>query len=152
MGKDRSTVANLLRLLRLPEPVRQAMARQELSPGHARPLLTLRDAETQVRIAREIVEQGLSVRDVERRVKAVTEPKKARGARTVKPRTDPNTRAAEDRLRQALGTRVRILRQGGGRGGVVEIAVFSEQELARIYEMVLRGARPKATRGGEGGS
>jgi ParB family chromosome partitioning protein len=144
VGKDRSTVANLLRLLRLPEPIRDAIGRQELSPGHARPLLALKESQTQIQIAREIVEQGLSVREVERQVKAVLAPPKAEKKKTAAPRTDPNTRAAEDRLRRALGTRVRIARKG--KGGTLEISFYSEQELGRIYEILLRGARSKGNR------
>jgi ParB family chromosome partitioning protein len=143
VGKDRSTIANLLRLLRLPEPIRDAIGRQELSPGHARPLLALKESRAQIQIAKEIVEQGLSVREVERQVKAVLAPPKAEKKKQ-SARTDPNTRAAEDRLRRALGTRVRIARKG--KGGTLEISFYSEQELGRIYEILLRGARSKTNR------
>jgi ParB family chromosome partitioning protein len=141
VGKDRSTVTNLLRLLRLPEPIRDAIARQKLSPGHARPLLSLRDSKLQVQIAKEVAEKGLSVREVERRVQALAAAPKAKKAAKATPPVDANTRAAEDRLRQALGTRVRILRKG--RRGTIEIAFYSEEELGGIYEVLLRGARSK---------
>jgi ParB family chromosome partitioning protein len=145
VGKDRSTVANLLRLLRLPEPIRDAIARQDISPGHARPLLALKEAEAQIQIARDVVEKGLSVREVEKQVKAVGTPQKpSKKIKEASP-TDPNTRAAEDRLRRALGTRVHIIRKG--KGGTLEISFYSEEELGRIYETLLRGARSKATRG-----
>ncbi len=143
VGKDRSTVANLLRLLRLPEPIRSAIARQELSPGHARPLLAVPDAIAQVQIAREIIGKGLSVREVERLVKAGSKAAKPEKKGTGGAKTDPNTREAEDKLRMALGTKVRIARKG--RGGQMEIAFYSEEELGRIYEILLRGARSKAT-------
>jgi ParB family chromosome partitioning protein len=146
VGKDRSTVANLLRLLRLPEPVRKAIAKQELSPGHARPLLALPDATAQVQLAREIVDEGLSVRAVERRVKAFSKPKKPSKRQSTASQTDPNTREAEDRLRLALGTKVHIARKG--RGGHLEISFYSEEELGRLYEILLRGARSKTTRMG----
>ena len=143
VGKDRSTVANLLRLLRLPEPIRSSIAKQELSSGHARPLLAISDAAAQVQIAREIIEKGLSVREVERRVKAYSKPKKPeKTGGTGSDKIDPNTREAEDRLRVALGTKVRIARKG--RGGRMEISFYSEEELARIYEILLRGSRSKA--------
>jgi ParB family chromosome partitioning protein len=144
VGKDRSTVANLLRLLRLPEPIRDAIGRQELSPGHARPLLALKESQTQIQIAQAIVEQGLSVREVERQVKAVLAPPKQEKNKPAVSRTDPNTRAAEDKLRHALGTRVRIVRKG--KGGTLEISFYSEQELGRIYEILLVGARAEAAR------
>jgi ParB family chromosome partitioning protein len=140
VGKDRSTVANLLRLLRLPREIRGLVAEQKLSPGHARPLLTLEAPDTQIAIAREIVEKGLSVRDVERRVSKANRPaREAKGTRL-----DPNTRDAEAQLEQALGTPVRVRRQGRkGARGRLEIEFHSEDELHRIYETVLRGARTK---------
>jgi ParB family chromosome partitioning protein len=138
VGKDRSTVANLLRLLRLPREIRSLVAEQKLSPGHARPLLTLDAPEAQVAIAREIVERELSVRDVERRVQAASRPAKTPRAS----RADANTRNAESQLEQALGTRVRVRRQGRkGSRGRLEIEFHTEDELHRIYETVLRGAR-----------
>lgn len=144
VGKDRSTVANLLRLLRLPEPIRDAIGRQELTPGHARPLLAVKESQIQIEIARGIVEHGLSVREVERQVKAVLAPPKARKKKPAASGADSNTRAAEDRLRRALGTRVRIARKG--KGGTLQISFYSEQELGRIYEILLRGARAKVNR------
>lgn len=139
VGKDRSTVANVLRLLRLPREVRTLIGEQKLSPGHARPLLSLASSEAQIEIAREVVEKGLSVRDVERRVKAASNPATPKVAK----RADPNTRDAEGRLERALGTKVRIHRRG--KRGRLEIEFYSEEELQRIYETVLRGARGKKT-------
>jgi ParB family transcriptional regulator, chromosome partitioning protein len=135
VGKDRSTVANLLRLLRLPREIRGLIAEQKLSPGHARPLLSLTEPEAQVAIAREIVDKGLSVRDVERKVKAASRPVTESKA----PPSDPNTREAETQLERALGTKVHIRRQG--KRGRLEIEFHSEDDLNRIYESVLRGAR-----------
>ncbi len=139
VGKDRSTVTNLLRLLRLPRDVRGLIAKQLLSPGHARPLLSLAIAEHQLEIAAQIVAKGLSVREVERRVNAVKTP----AAKPSKKRADPNTREAERRLEQVLGTAVRIRRQGRGnkQRGRVEIDFHSEEELHRLYEVVQRGVR-----------
>ncbi len=145
VSKDRSTVANMLRLLRLPAAIRKAIAQQQISPGHARPLLALGGAEAQIGVAREVVERGLSVREVERRVKTLlTERSRSVKKKTKSPRTDPNTRAAEGRLRQVLGTRVRILRKG--RAGSIELSYHSEEELNRLYEILLRGARAKLSR------
>ena len=145
VSKDRSTVANMLRLLRLPTAIRKAIAQQQISPGHARPLLALGGADAQMGIAREVVEKGLSVRDVERRVKALLTEKSGSGKKKTKsPLADPNTRAAEERLRQVLGTRVRILRNG--RAGRIELSFHSEEDLSRLYEMLLRGARAKLSR------
>jgi ParB family chromosome partitioning protein len=145
VSKDRSTVANLLRLLRLPAAIRKAIAQQQISPGHARPLLALSGADAQMGVAREVVERGLSVRDVERRVKTLlTEKSRSGKKKTKSPLVDPNTRAAEDRLREVLGTRVRILRNG--RAGKIELSYHSEEDLSRLYEILLRGARAKLSR------
>ena len=144
VSKDRSTVANLLRLMKLPTVIRTAIAAQNLSPGHARPLLALRDADAQIGLARDVVEKGLSVREVEQRVKSRLSGSGAPGKgkkKTAAARSEPNTRAAEDRLRQVLGTRVRILRKG--RSGTIELSYHSEEELGRLYEILLRGARGK---------
>jgi ParB family chromosome partitioning protein len=145
VGKDRSTVANLLRLLRLPREIRGLIADQKLSPGHARPLLTLSAPEAQIEIARQVVDRGLSVRDVERKVKAASRPAKV----PTEAPSDPNTREAEAQLERALGTRVHIRRQG--QRGRLEIAFHSEGELHRIYETVLRGARGSKPRAQEPG-
>ena len=138
VGKDRSTVANLLRLLRLPRGVRRLIEEQKLSPGHARPLLALPKAEMQTEIAELIVTRGLSVREVERWVQAASKPPSTKP----KERADPNTREASRQMEQALGTAVRIRRQGAkGAKGRVEIDFHSENELHRIYQAVVSGAR-----------
>lgn len=128
VGKDRATVANYMRLLRLPIEVRNDVASGALSMGHARALVTLPDEAAQRRIAREVVSRGLSVREAEALARRQIAP-------SVPPppkRVDPNTRAAEDRLKLALGTRVRIIRKGAG--GRIEIDFGSEEELQRLYE------------------
>ena len=133
VGKDRASVANFLRLLKLPDEVRNEVAAGNLSMGHARALLGLGpgvDAAEVLRIARDVVARGLSVRETEALVK-----KLADGA-APKPRAKPapadvHTRAAEDRLRLLLGTRVRIVRKGPR--GRIEIDFGSEDELIRIY-------------------
>ena len=133
VGKDRTSVANYLRLLRLPEEVRGDLASGAFSMGHARALLALPDAATQRQAAREIVAGALSVRDTEALVRKMTSPAPARSAAAPR-QTDVHTRAAEDRLRFALGTKVRIVRRGSG--GAIEIAFGSEAELQRLYEQL----------------
>jgi ParB family chromosome partitioning protein len=134
VGKDRATVANYIRLLRLPAEVRNDVATSAISMGHARALLALPDEPAQRRVAREVVSRGLSVRETEAIVRRETAPP-APAADPVK--SDPNTRAAEDRLKLALGTRVRILRQR--RGGRIEIDFSSEDELQRLFEQLTDG-------------
>jgi ParB family transcriptional regulator, chromosome partitioning protein len=138
VGKDRSSVANYLRLLKLPDDVRADVAAGTLSMGHARALLGLTDEADQRRTARDIIAQNLSVRETESLVKKISEGGKphaaARSARTA----DVHTRAAEDRLRLALGTRVRIVRHGSS--GRIEVDFGSEDELIRIYEQLTSGS------------
>jgi ParB family chromosome partitioning protein len=133
VGRDRSTVANTLRLLRLGREIRDLIAAGKLDAGHGRALLGLERAEDQVHLAREAVRRGLSVREVERRVALRRAPRRAR------PRRDPNTRAAEERLRAALGARVQISRRG--KAGTLRIVFGSEAELHRLFEVLLRAGR-----------
>ena len=133
VGKDRSTVANFMRLLKLPREVRENVGAGSLSMGHARALLALADESAQVRVSREVVAKNLSVRETEAVVKKAAEPEKPRE----EPQKDVHTRAAEEKLRFALGTRARIIRRG--KGGRIEIDFTSEDELHRIYEQLTQG-------------
>jgi ParB family chromosome partitioning protein len=130
VGKDRSSVANFIRLLKLPREIREDLSGGALSMGHARALLALADENAQLRISREVVSRNLSVRETEAMVKRNAEPAKARE----EPQKDVHTRAAEEKLRFALGTRVRITRRG--KGGRIEIDFQNEHELQRLYEQL----------------
>jgi ParB family chromosome partitioning protein len=134
VGRERSTIANTLRLLRLPREVRDLLGEGRLDAGHGRALLALERGDDQIALAREAARKGLSVREVERRVALLRAPRKSG-----EPRKDANTRAAEERLRAALGTRVQIRRRG--KGGEVRIAFATEPELNRIYDALLRVGR-----------
>jgi len=138
VGKDRSSVANYLRLLKLPDDVRADVAAGTLSMGHARALLGLTDEADQRRTARDIISQNLSVRETESLVKKISEGGKAQAAARSPRTVDVHTRAAEDRLRLALGTRVRIVRHGSR--GRIEVDFGSEDELIRIYEQLTSGS------------
>jgi ParB family chromosome partitioning protein len=134
VGKDRASVANFLRLLRLPDEVRTEVASGRLSMGHARALLSLADEAVQRRMARDVIARSLSVRETESLVKKIVE-SGASPRETAAPKpVDVHTRAAEDRLKLLLGTRVRIVRQGTR--GRIEIDFVSEEELIRIYEQL----------------
>jgi len=128
VGKDRSSIANFLRLLRLPQEVRANVGSGALSMGHARALLGLPDEAAQLRVARDIVNKGLSVRDTEALVKKAVQP----AVEKEPPQKDVHTRAAEEKLRFVLGTRVRIERTR--KGGRIEIDFESEDELQRLFE------------------
>ncbi|HEY3348293.1 MAG TPA: ParB/RepB/Spo0J family partition protein [Thermoanaerobaculia bacterium] len=130
VGKDRATVANALRLLKLPASVREALEAGALTAGHARALLPLSSAADQESLAKEIVRRGLPVRAVEARVAALG---KGGGGKKKKHRAvDADTRDAELRLGRALGTKVEIRRKK--RGGEVRISFYSEEELIGLFE------------------
>jgi ParB family chromosome partitioning protein len=130
VGKDRSSIANYVRLLRLPQEVRASVASNALTMGHARALLGLTDENDQLRLARDVVARNLSVRETEALIRKASAPAGAKPEKTA----DVHTRAAEDKLRLALGTRTRIVRKG--KGGRIEIDFTSEDELQRIYELL----------------
>ena len=135
VGKDRSSIANFMRLLKLPEEVRGALATGALSTGHARALLALPDPAGQRNTAREVIARGLSVRETEALVKRLNAPSEKSAPTTPEPTKDVHTRAAEDRMRFALGTKVRITRRGTG--GRIEIEFGSESELNRLFEHIV---------------
>jgi ParB family chromosome partitioning protein len=128
VGKDRSSIANYVRLLRLPQEVRASVSSNALSMGHARALLALTDEAAQLRVARDVLNRSLSVRETEALVKKAAAPDAPKPEKPV----DVHTRAAEDKLRLALGTRVRINRKG--KGGRIEVEFLNEDELQRLYE------------------
>ena len=128
VGKDRSSVANYLRLLRLPQEVRANLGSGAISMGHARAILGLPNGAAQLRVGRDVVAKNLSVRETEALIKKATGTPREKTAKE----PDVHTRAAEERLRFALGTRVRIARKG--KGGRIEIDFASEDELHRLFE------------------
>ena len=134
VGRDRSTIANTLRLLRLPREARELLAGGRLEAGHGRALLAVEHADDLVALAREAARKGFSVREVERRVALLRAPVKGKETRK-----DANTLAAEERLRSALGARVEIRRRG--RGGELKIPFANEAELNRLFELLARLGR-----------
>ena len=132
-GKDRSTITNLLRLLRLPRDVRQLIGERRISGGHGRALLGLEDATQQVALAEKAAAQGLSVRQVERTVRSLTESRKSPGKTR---QLDPNVAAAVAELEQRLGTKVRLIQQGRHKGKI-EVEYYSEQDLERVYSIIM---------------
>jgi ParB family chromosome partitioning protein len=131
-GKDRTTITNLIRLLRLPQAVQLLVAERRLSMGHARAILGLTNPELQLQVAEKAAAQGFSVRQVERLVKKVNEPREP----SETPLQDPNIKAAIGALEAALGTRVRIVEKSDQRGQI-EIEYYSQGELERLYEWIV---------------
>ena len=132
VGKDRTTISNALRLLKLPSGVKDRVRSGLLSGGHARALASLASADDQERLAEEIVRRNLSVRQTEKRVASFGGADKLRREH----RRDPFTRDAEEKLSRRLRSRVRIVRRR--RRGRVEISFGSEDELIGLYERLVR--------------
>jgi ParB family chromosome partitioning protein len=139
IGRDRSYITNYLRLLKLPPDLQQLVIEGRLSTGHARTILGLTQADLQRRLARQVLEDGLSVRATEILVQKASADKPPRAPRVTQT-VDPNVRAAETKLRRALGTQVRIVRMGGEGRGKVEISFYNAQDLDRIYDLLITAA------------
>ncbi len=142
VGKDRSTVANTLRLLALPASVRRLVWDGKLTVGHARALLGLGDEARIAEVARAAVSDGLSVREVERRVREATRPSGVSGATkgSVVDGRSAEVRRLEDRLRKHLGTDARIIQSGKERGEL-RIPFYSADDFERVIELLLGSGR-----------
>ena len=132
VGKDRSTVANLLRLLKLPVSVRRLVERGSLSAGHARALLAVDDPVRVAELGQQAAKEGWSVREVERRVNGTSRKKRKRKETAT---SDPIVKAFESQLRDHFSTRVNI-REEGGRKGSIEIQYHGPEDFERIYELM----------------
>jgi ParB family transcriptional regulator, chromosome partitioning protein len=142
VGRNRSTVANLLRLLQLPDEIQQLIHQAKLSEGHARALLGVSEPARMLRLAQQAVAEGWSVREMEARVRGETPSRTRRGddnrtrppAKTV----TADVRRVEDALRKRLGTDVRVTMRRRGRG-FLTISYYSNDDLARLLELILGG-------------
>jgi ParB family chromosome partitioning protein len=133
-GKDRTTVTNMLRLLKLPADVQRLLAEHRLSMGHARAILGLPHPELQIEVAERAAAQGLSVRQVERMVQRMTTTREPKTPEQVS--QDPNIKAAVQELERVLGTRVRIVEKTDQRGRI-EIEYYSMEDLHRLYTQIV---------------
>jgi ParB family chromosome partitioning protein len=136
-GKDRTTVTNLIRLLRLPADIQLLVAEHRISMGHARAILGLPTEDMQRDVAQRAAAEGLSVRQVERVIQAITSKREAAPIQQAKePTFDPNVAAATRELEATLGTRVRIVAQSANKGRI-EIDYFSADDLDRLYTLIV---------------
>lgn len=138
VGKNRTVVANYLRILKLPDDIQLYISLDKLSVGHAKVLLGINDSNIQSRLAKNIIEMTLSVRETEKAVKRLlkgeeTESKKEK----VKQKANANFKAAETKLRRQFGTQVKIVPDGKGTGGKIEVEYYSESDLDRIYQLMI---------------
>lgn len=138
VGRERSTVANLLRLLQLPASVQRLLSTGGLSMGHARALLGLHDERTMADLARRVASEGLSVRAVEEEVRRKRKdgPDRGKQAKLASGRADPHVRRLETELQRKLGTTVRI-QVGKGETGKIEIPFLSGDDFERLVELLL---------------
>ena len=135
VGRERSSVTNYLRLLKLPQEIQQMVEDDRLSMGHARALLSLSSGAAQRELATEILNRDLSVRETERYIQRQSDARaKRKGVAKVEETQDANVRAAEEKLSRRLGTRVKI--QKLKQGGKIEIYYYSEPELDNIYTII----------------
>lgn len=138
VGKDRTFITNYLRLLKLPDDIQDLVSEEKISVGHARALLMVDNSDAQRRVARSIIEMALSVRETEKAAKRI-----GRGEpeifekKQVKPKEDANLKAAETKLRRKYSTQIRIIPDGKGTGGKIEFEYYGEDDLDRIYRMLL---------------
>jgi ParB family transcriptional regulator, chromosome partitioning protein len=146
VGRNRSTIANLIRLLKLPDEVKSLIHQRKLSEGHARALLAITDDTEVVRLAKEAVEQGWSVREIEARTRSdgnappsatdSVAPAPVQRTRHQPKMASAEVRRVEDALRKRLGTDVRVTSRRKGRG-FISISYYNNDDLARVLELIL---------------
>ncbi len=138
VGRDRSFIANHIRLLKLPNDLQEMVEEEKLSAGHARALLGLETEEAQRSVAKQIIDRSLSVRETERIVKKQSSEETEKELKSVvQIKSDPNVMAAETKLRRRLSTQVRIITNSNGIGGKLEIEFYSMDDLNRLYELMV---------------
>ncbi|MEP7037040.1 MAG: ParB/RepB/Spo0J family partition protein [Acidobacteriota bacterium] len=139
VGKNRTVITTCLRLLKLPEDIQKLVELDKISAGHGRALLMAEDLESQRNVADKIIEMSLSVRETEKIVKRL----KRNANLTVEnkqfiPKKDANTQKAEVKLKRILGSQVKIIPDGRGTGGKIEIEYYGESDLDRIYQIIVK--------------
>lgn len=134
VGKDRATVTNYLRILKLPSEIKRYIAEGSLSIGHAKALLQIENQRMQLDIAKKTIQSGLSVREIERLSKKLTSPDDSRSR--LHPSKDPQIASLEEKLMHSLGTKVRLVHKSNKRGRI-EIDYFSLEELDRLLDMLI---------------
>lgn len=133
-GKDRATIANAVRLLKLEAPIRELVEEGRVTAGHARALLAVADPETRLDLAKKIARGGMTVRQVERLASRVPRPR----AHSVAFSPDPNTKAALEELQREYGTRTLIHPKPGSKAGELAFEYYDDADLARLYDHLMR--------------
>ncbi len=139
VGKNRTVITTALRLLKLPDDIQKLIEEEKISAGHGRALLMNGDVETQRKIAKTIMEMSLSVRETEKAVKRIGKDfSQTVEKKVVNIGLDANGREAENKLKRYLGTNIKILPDGKGTGGKIEIEYYGDSDLNRIYDLILK--------------
>lgn len=142
VGKDRTFITSYLRLLKLPNDVQKLVEEEKISVGHARALLMAETVDVQRRVARAILDSNLTVRDTEQMVKRLNNGKENDEQPKLKTKeSDANVRAAETKLQRYFGTKVKIVSNTDKLGGKVEIEYYSDDDLNRIYELLMTNGK-----------
>jgi ParB family chromosome partitioning protein len=131
IGKDRATIANYLRLLKLPDEIKDMLYNGTLSMGHAKTLLSVEGKLGQIEVAKKIIKKDLSVREAELLVKRISNPAKTSGIK------DLQVQSLEERLIKHLGTKVQIVTKKNKKSGKIEIEYYSYEELDRLLDILL---------------
>jgi len=134
VGKDRTTVANFIRLLKLPQEIQAGLRKNLITMGHARALINVASEVMQLRIYTKTVDAGLSVRKVEQLAKAAEKSGNGSARRRTAPAPSSNVQSVEEKLRQALGTKVSVREKGSGRGEII-IEFYSLDDLDRLLDL-----------------
>lgn len=135
VSKNRATITNSMRLLKLDQRVQQMLVEEQISSGHARALLALEDGERQYQTAKKIIQENLSVRDIEKLVKLLNRPEKEKKQQDTGPDVNLIYRQIEDKLKTIMGTKVVINRKDKNKGRI-EIEYYSQEELERLIELM----------------
>jgi ParB family transcriptional regulator, chromosome partitioning protein len=138
VGKNRTVITTFLRLLKLPNDIQKLVEEEKITAGHARALLMSDDDDVRRQVAKSIVEFSLSVRETEKTIRKLSNPKRETVEnKKVSRLQDVNYKAAETKLRRHFGTQVKIIPDGKGTGGKIELEYYSESELDRIYQIII---------------
>lgn len=135
VSKNRATITNSMRLLKLAEEVQQMLSEDRITSGHARSLLAIEDPQTQIQLAEKIEKDKMSVRDVERMVKLISKKPRVKTAGQQDEALELIFKELEERMKSAMGTKVSISRKDRNKGRI-EIEYYSESELERIVELI----------------
>lgn len=139
VGKNRTAITTFLRLLKLPDDIQKLVEEEKITAGHARALLMIEDNDIRRQIAKNIIEFSLSVREAEKAIKRLSKVSvETVAVKGVSSKQNANHKAAETKLRRYFGTQVRIIPDGKGTGGKIELEYYSESELDRIYQILIK--------------